>query len=137
MMVSGEWRLLLVAVVLAVAGCGGGPPTVEVKGMVTYDGKPLKEGEIHFLDMEKGDPAKLLDIKVGSFSGQVTPGKKKVQIFAYKEAKAEGAAGYKPPPEEGTTKENYIPAQYNTESKLEDVVKAEGGNNFKYDLLSK
>jgi hypothetical protein len=36
------------AVVLIMAGCDSGPPTAEISGNVTYDGKPIETGNISF-----------------------------------------------------------------------------------------
>jgi hypothetical protein len=42
-------RLVSLGLLLVVlVGCGGNPPTAEVTGTVTYDGRPLKEGTIIF-----------------------------------------------------------------------------------------
>ena len=59
-------RRTIVAIVLtcgccavAIAGCGGGGPpvqTVPVKGKITYRGKPLTKGTIHF-EPDYGRPA--------------------------------------------------------------------------------
>jgi hypothetical protein len=41
--------IALAAVVVPLAGCGGGPQTAEVKGKVTYKGKAVPNGTITFL----------------------------------------------------------------------------------------
>ena len=39
---------LFAATVFIVAGCDSGPPTAEISGNVTYDGKPIETGNISF-----------------------------------------------------------------------------------------
>jgi len=123
-------RVVFFGALLVLAGCGG-PQTAEVSGKVDYDGKPLPEGEIYFVG--EGKAPEILPIKDGNYSGKVTTGKKKVEIYAYKEGKplpknTPGAA------EAGTPKVNYIPPQYNTSSKTYEEVKAGGPNTFTYSV---
>ncbi|OAI39997.1 hypothetical protein AYO40_00890 [Planctomycetaceae bacterium SCGC AG-212-D15] len=58
---------------------------VSVHGKVTLDDKPLAAGKISFVVL--GEPPVVLDIKDGAFTGQVKPGKKRVEIRAYRAAK--------------------------------------------------
>jgi hypothetical protein len=41
----------------ALAGCSSGPPTGEVKGKVTFKGKPVTEGTVTFLNPKEGGAA--------------------------------------------------------------------------------
>ncbi len=124
--------ILLTASLLPLGCSSKGDDTVGVSGTVNLDSKPLSEGTITFA----GDPGTVpavLTVKNGSFEGQVKPGKKKVQIMAYKATKA-------PPTATETTdefKENYIPARFNTESKLTAEVTASGLSPNKFDVESK
>lgn len=115
-------------------GCSGGTTQpVEVSGTVSYAKKPLDDGKIYFVT--QGEAPEILDIKDGKFSGKVKPGKRRVEIHAFRK----GAAIPKDTPgaDEGVSIENYIPADYNSMSKLEADVKKEGGNSFTFDLAKK
>jgi hypothetical protein len=46
-----------VSILLAAAGCSSGPATGEVRGKVTYDGKPVTEGSVTFLNPTEGGTA--------------------------------------------------------------------------------
>lgn len=122
---------VLVTGLMVVMGCGG-PQTASVSGKVNLDGKPLQEGEIYFIG--EGKAPEILEIRSGGFSGNVTLGKKKVEINSFKE----GPPVPKGQPGEGEkSKENIIPPQYNAQSKFSEEIKAGGPNEFKYDLKSK
>lgn len=128
-------RLLpLMVAVFILAGCGGpaAPPQVQVKGTVTLDQKPLKEGEITF--STPGKSPETLPINNGEFQGMVQVGEKRVEIAAYKDAPP-------PPPMEGVTFEpskiNYLPARYHSDSTLKASVTAQGPNEFKFEVKSK
>jgi hypothetical protein len=113
------WICLFLLSTAVVAGCNSAPvekPRVAVSGNVTLDGQPLPDGEIGFVSTAEG-VNDTLPIQQGKFSGQVSVGERKVEIRAYREVKAVGAGGYVPPGAE-TSKENFIPAKYNTDSKL-------------------
>ncbi|MBX6313673.1 MAG: hypothetical protein IRY99_12255 [Isosphaeraceae bacterium] len=105
--------LLVLAIALA-PGCGGDPdaiPAVPAAGTVTYQGKPLPEGNIVFQPImeAKGRPASGT-IKDGKFSlstygtdDGAIPGKHKVAVMATKEV----------PSKEGDTATQYlIPEKY-------------------------
>lgn len=122
---------------LTLAGCSGSTtaPTYPVTGTVTLDGKPLEKGEIYFLTPAKGE-VDIVAIKDGKFEGQAKAGARRVEIHAYKIVPAHEAAsmpGYTVP----ESRENYLPAQYNTESTLTAEVKADGENQFDFQLQSK
>jgi hypothetical protein len=132
-MCSRWWSVFPLAILLLV-GCSGSSAErpVKVKGTVTLDQKPLAEGDIVF--RTPGAAPNLIPITNGSFEGEVTPGKKIVEIRAYKPQPP-------PPPMPGVTFEpgkiNYIPAQYNDASKIEKEVTPGGPNEFKFEVTSK
>lgn len=115
--------------VLSLTSCAGSSPTAEVSGQVKYDGKLLPDGEILFYGQDGKAPEQLV-IKDGSFSGRVTVGKKRVEINAYRPGTRSETdePGAEPP------KENYIPAQYSSESTLAEEIRADRPNTFTYDL---
>jgi len=116
-------------------GCGGGAatrPKTKVSGTVTLDDKPLAEGEIAFTKTAEG-VADSLPIKDGKFEGDVSLGERKVEIRAFKEVAQQGAEGmYKDQPM--SSKENYLPAKYNSESTFKETVAA--GKKFDFKVTS-
>jgi hypothetical protein len=104
-------------------GCAAKP--VKVSGTVELDGQPLKEGKITLLGEGGATPEGPFDIKDGKFEGEAKPGKKRVEIRAYKMGQ---------PTKMGdkvieASPENYLPAEYNTESKLTTEIGADGALN--------
>jgi hypothetical protein len=119
-----------------IAGCSQGPPTGDVSGMVTLDGKPVKDGAISFTPTDgqtAGAGSRIVD---GKYSAQHVPVNKfRVEITAPK---------YIPGADKGdpTTADvnvmppSLIPARYNTQSKLTLQVN-EGANQHDFPLESK
>jgi len=124
---------LCLLILVAAGGCGPKKPrNYPVKGQVKLDGEPMKEGEITFA--QPGVPPQPLPITNGTFSGEVREGKHRVEIRMYKMGAPTKMADETIP----GSKENVLPAQYNTESKLpEATVTAAGPNEFKYEVTSK
>jgi hypothetical protein len=122
---------LLVCGLLVVSGCGGTTTAHAVTGIVTFQGKPLPEGEIVFVaeDGKASDPA---TVKDGKYSVQVTAGKKLVRIRAarIKPGGARDAMGTPVP-------EDYLPAKYNTQTTLRAEVVPGGPNVFDFPLQEK
>jgi hypothetical protein len=81
-------RTVLLAVVLVVAGCDGGPAPsplgapVTVKGKVTLNGAPLTKGTVAFFPVEpgKGDESFGVLGPGGEFTTTVFPGKYRVAV---------------------------------------------------------
>jgi hypothetical protein len=122
--------LLLVA-----SGCGGppttvGPPKAGVVGKVLFQGKPLADGVIVFLD-STGDPPRRYGsgIADGVYACDVTPGEKRVEITAM----VLPTGSQKPDP--GSTMKQIIPAKYNLKSTLTVTVSEKASTNkFDFDL---
>ncbi|NOX55775.1 MAG: DUF4198 domain-containing protein [Planctomycetes bacterium] len=142
------WRVASAVLVAAgltcvLPGCAGGPATVEVSGTVTFDGKPIPDGQITFHPAQGTGRSYSGKIENGKFSFQCEPGAKKVEITATREVKADAS---KLSPEEqvqleeegaeGTVPEQYIPARYNTQTELTAEVKESGDNTFEFNLKS-
>jgi hypothetical protein len=127
------WPLPLLGIVLLV-GCSGSSAEkpVKVKGVVTLDQKPLAEGEIIF--RTAGAAPFLIPIKAGNFEGESLPGKKIVEIRAYKPGPPIAPMPGVP---DAPGQVNYLPARYNDESKLEAEVTPKGPNEFKFEVTSK
>ena len=73
----------LILVLATVVGCGaGGPKYANVKGKVTYNGKPIEKGTITFA--LPGQPPSTMQIVDGDFNGQAMVGENKVSVAAAK-----------------------------------------------------
>src|SRR3954447_18796867 len=67
-------------------GCENKPKPLGVSGTVMLDGKPLPDGSIALLG-EAGGAPDTFTIKEGKFEGQAIPGKKRVEIRAFRPGK--------------------------------------------------
>lgn len=102
------------ASMLLLVGCGSsGPETYTVSGTVTFDGAPVAEGDISFWDPDRQVGACGGKIVDGSYSFESSPGKKNVDITAYRAipGKMDTTSN---PGEETPMMEMYIPEMYNT-----------------------
>jgi hypothetical protein len=111
---------------------------VTVKGTVNLDKQPLKDGEILFVDLGGGGST-ALPIKDGAFSGDIKPGKKKVEIRAFRPAKGDNTGGgmYKAGEVEASRGENFLPARYNTDSQTQEEIPASGKSDLTYEVTSR
>jgi hypothetical protein len=133
-MVRWFWLSCFVGALLLQGGCDSGPKMTKVSGTVELDGKPLDDGSISLYGAE-GTAPQTFEVKNGKFEGQATPGKKRVEISAFRPGKpammgdkeVEGTGG----------KENYLPSRYNTESKLTAEVTATAINPTKFEVSEK
>ena len=126
---------VLVATAAVVAGCGPSKPAREmqrVTGSVTLDGKPLEEGEIYFKKTAAGE-VDILPVANGQFQGEVGVGTRRVEIYAYHEKEVVPMPGE--PPEK--TRENYIPARYNVQSKLTEDIASGDSPPLKFEVTSR
>jgi hypothetical protein len=128
--------LLVPAVLFTLAGLvgcsGSAAKPVTVSGTVELDGKPMPEGTIT-LAGEGGTVPATIDIKDGKFEGKATPGKKRVEIRAFRLGKSTkmGEEVIEAGPE------NYLPAAYNTQSKITADVSDAGISPDKFEVKSK
>jgi hypothetical protein len=105
--------------------------SVQVSGKVNIDSKPLAEGEVTFV----GDPGSIpevIPIKNGVFDGTVKPGKKKVEIRAFRIEKP-------PPTATGFVTDshvNYIPERFNAKTTLLAEVTESGISPNVFDVKS-
>jgi hypothetical protein len=99
-----------------------------ISGTVSFDKKPIPDGKIVFSTPGAGH-VETLEIKDGKYEGQASEGKRRVEIFGFRPSKQKS-----PMPGFEVGPENYIPARYNTDSKLEADVKA--GGKYDFDLTS-
>ncbi len=119
---------------LTAVGCGGksGPATAEVTGEITFDGQPVAEGDITFLPADGQGHPYAGKIVAGKYSLKCEPGKKRVEITAFRPVP--GKFNEDNPGEKTPVIEQYIPPEYNAQSKLEADVSASGPNAFPFEL---
>lgn len=135
----------LLLMLMAISGCGPfGPPRVEITGTVTVDGAPLESGSIAFTP-EEGvvGPMAGGDIKAGAYRIPATDGPTigphKVEIRAWRETgkvDVKGVANATAGPSGGgaaAQMEMYIPAEYNSHTKLRATVE-QGENQLDFDI---
>jgi len=91
----------------------------------------MAEGEISF--SLTGEVPQLLQVKDGAYSGKAYVGKNRVEIRSYKAAEPVEMDGKIV--NEGS-KENILPAQYNSSSTLSAEVTAAGPNEFNFEVTS-
>ncbi|WP_299459739.1 hypothetical protein [uncultured Gimesia sp.] len=135
------FRLLMLALISTAVGCGSSEFSYEkgtVQGMVTINGEPLASGKIRFIP-EVGTVGKLTvaEIKDGHYQFDLNKapavGNHKIEIIAIRNT---GNKIQIPDAPAGTTMEEteqYIPAPYNTSSRLKLEIKA-GENEGNFDL---
>ncbi len=107
-------RMLMLVVAVACGGCNRGPQIVPVRGLVTYEGKPLEYGTITFQPAQ-GQPAKGVIQPDGSFvlstfrqgDGAVV-GEHKVRVTCYESQRP----GAQPSVGEQTLGKLLIPRRY-------------------------
>lgn len=140
---STQWLWSLTAVLtICLASCGGPAvlPRGSVRGHVTWDGTPIKEGTITFVPISgtPGSPAAAI-IRDGQYlieaeSGPVV-GMNRVEIIANRET-GETIPAVPPATAEIRQVEQFIPDRFNRSSTLEQDVVA-GENEFDFDLVAK
>jgi hypothetical protein len=127
------FRLPLAALAVALAaGCSSsdGPKLYPVSGSITFENEPVKDGRITF---RSGGPAGRSysgEIKDGSYHLMAEPGEATVEIIASRiiPGKFDRSNGTPEP-----VGEMYIPAKYNSTSKLTAEVKT-GSNDIPFEL---
>src|SRR5262245_40857070 len=139
-------RTMLIAPVLAgwallaCSGCGDGK--VVVRGTVTVDGQPIKEGSISLEPADGQGPTTGGMIQAGKYElageAAVIPGEKIVRIVGLRETGKMVPAG--PPAPKGTMIPELVqcvPPRYNDQSKLRVEVTAGQPNTHDFPLDSK
>lgn len=122
--------LILVAVLAAsLAGCDSGQKggSVTVSGTVKFNGEPVEKGSITFLPADDDGKASSAQITNGSYTIQTDPGAKKVSIMGEREVGGEAAERLRAEGRDGVPTEQYLPPEFNSNSKLEYTVEAGGG----------
>jgi hypothetical protein len=143
--------LLSFLILVMVVGCQGNKPVyANVKGIVTFNGKPIEKGVITFA--VEGKPPATSDIVDGKFNGQAMVGSNKVSVSAMKKnanapplpkvAQAQIKAYQEikrgqpdaPPGDLDPTMVEIIPPEWGAQSKQQRVVEAGMMNEFEFDI---
>jgi hypothetical protein len=149
-------RFILFLILATVVGCGqqqDKPTYANVKGKVTYNGKPIEKGKITFAI--EGRPPSSMDIVDGAFNGQAMVGSNKVSVSAKKKSanppklskeaqiQIEGyRKKFKNEPGKGAgtisdydaTMVEYIPPEWGTQSTQTRVVESGSPNEFEFNI---
>jgi hypothetical protein len=108
----------------------------EVTGTVTYEGKPVEEGEIRVVPANGTGTVGAGPIVDGKFTLMSEAGAKRIEIRASKYADPKRTEAFKGPG--GMTmpalKVEMLPKKYNTDSILEKDVVPDGENHFVFEL---
>lgn len=129
---------LIVAV--AIGGCGrnSGPARVRVTGTVTYQGKPVEEGQISFRPIDgKANPVSGAEIIGGKYeviAGGVPVGAHRVEIVASRPVPLPPGKSSVDYGDLGVPMEPYIPPKYNRESELKVELTPDGPKEFSFEL---
>jgi hypothetical protein len=146
--------LLPFLILVMVVGCHGNKPVyTNIKGTVTFNGKPIEKGLITFA--VEGKPPATSDIVDGAFNGQAMVGSNKVSVSAWKKSatapplskaaeiqikgymeKKKGEPGG-PTGDADPTLVDYIPPEWGTQSKHMMVVEAGAANDFEFHIKGK
>jgi hypothetical protein len=147
--------ILLSLILVTVVGCGQSDNSkyANVKGKVTFNGKPIEKGQITFV-VQGQIPSTML-ISDGSYSGQAMIGVNNVSISAMKKSatappvpkaaqvqikgymeKKKGEPGG-PTGDYDPTLVESIPPEWGAQSKETRVVEAGAANEFDIDIKSK
>lgn len=125
-------RTIAVLVAFSVlGGCDGRnrpvqPDRFPVAGTVTFDGKPIPDGQIVF-NAPTGGSLDIVTIKDGRFEGAAQAGERRVEIFSLLTVKDPM----------GDYQKNVLPPRFSgKESELTANVKTDGPNEFKFELKS-
>jgi hypothetical protein len=147
--------ILLLTIVAVIGGCGGQSDKqtfANIKGKVTYNGKPIEKGQITFA--VEGYPPKSMKIVDGAFNGQAMVGTNKISVSAKKKVanppklskeaqiQLKGYMEKKANPKEGggTLSEydasavEYIPKEWGPLSKETRVVESGSANDFEFNI---
>ena len=146
---------ILFLILVTVVGCqkSDKPKYANVKGKVTFNGKPIEKGQITFV--VQGQLPSTMLISDGSFSGQAMIGVNNVSVSAMKKSatappvpkaaqvqikgymeKKKGEPGG-PTGESDPSLVEYIPPEWGAQSKETRVVEAGAANEFEIDIKVK
>jgi len=102
--------------------------TYAVSGRVTFDGEAVSNGEIQLLPADQDGAPAAGRIEKGEFRLQAKPGPKRVTIRAARKIEQNVPGSL------GAPFQDYIPAQFNSESTLTADVKPSDDNHLNFEL---
>jgi hypothetical protein len=116
----------LVAVVMLACGCGGpgyeGPQRSELKGKVTFDGNPVKQGALTLIPAGSEGNKVSVPITDGAYlipeARGPNAGKYRVEIYGFEPLNTAPAGGSQDADAESATRQ-VIPPQFNAQTTLE------------------
>lgn len=116
---------LVIAAMLPLAtGCNQGIPRAEVHGKVTLDGKPIPNGDIRFVPTSGPVwSARIIDGNYATAGTKGVPvGKLRVEIQAFRTPTIASSPAAADTNNDAIPMEQYLPAKFNLESKLEMTI---------------
>lgn len=123
-----QWARTAAMICLCLAGCSGPADKCRVRGVVTWNGDPIKIGFVTFKPVDGRYGPEAGPIRDGKFDFLARPGKNRVEILATKEV---GFDDFMNQP----ILVQFAPPEYNEESTLEEVVSVDGDNSFEFHLV--
>lgn len=135
---AGTRRIWIVALMAWVtAACGPRAlETVAVSGRVTYDGAPIANGSICFVNVDRRVAPQVLTITEGRYRGRVVVGDKRLEVRGMRQGEVSESAATGP--QDGGTPglRNFIPAAYNDASMLTHSLAGPGPIVIDLDLVA-
>jgi len=118
--------LLSLLVIASLVGCSH-PDTVEVSGIVTWNGTRISNGDIVFVSTNPHISPAAGKISEGAFAFRCKPGEKRVEVRSYRLTGKKTSQG-------NPAGEMFIPDRYNLNSELAANVTFDGKNEFEFAL---
>jgi hypothetical protein len=138
-----RYLIFILLLLPILSGCGNNPQgRVAIRGDVTYDGKPLEEGDILFLSVEGTTPAVTTGspIKDGKFSLSAEHGLIPDQTYSVRFRSIELVTGKENDPSIDPRligkPRNILPSKYEVNSIISVTATKKSPNVFKFDLTS-
>ena len=126
MTVKSLLHIVRIVCLMLFVGCSR-PDTVEVSGLVTWNGETMPQGDIVFVAADPHIPAAAGKIVDGSYKFRCKPGQKRVEITSYRLTGKKNGDG-KP------IGEMYVPERYSSQSTLKAAVAFDSANKFDFSL---
>src|SRR5690606_18361407 len=124
-------KLVACCILLATIGCSkSGPKTAPIRGTVTFDGRPVKDGDILFIPENKSLSPEAGRIVDGRYETRAKIGKNRVEISALDIGPNTQHLMGSP------IAKNFIPDRYNLNSELSVDVSDASENVFPFELSS-
>ncbi|WP_145260944.1 hypothetical protein [Planctomycetes bacterium Pan216] len=103
---------------------------------MTFDGEPIEMGDILFVPEDADAATDAGSIRGGTYHLEATAGAKRVEIRAIREIPGKLVEDGANPGKKRAAEEEFIPAQFNSESRLTVDVATNGSQTFDFNLES-